>query len=223
MRPLLKIMLMLFLFFTAMLLVLKFTGILTVDNIQAWLAHADTVAPLYVGLLVILLLFADLFVAVPTLTIMILAGHFLGPVAGAAVAITGSALAAFTGYTLAYLKGEPLVALLIKDQKERDSAKETFLEYGVIMILLARALPVLPEVTACLAGLTRMPLLKFTAAWSLSCVPYAVIATYAGSISSLANPMPAIFTAIGLATLFGTAWLIFSRTKLSRDRRSAFN
>ena len=56
-----------------------------------------------------------------------------------------------------------------------------------------------------------MKLRKFLAAYLLGTLPYAMIASYAGSASSLGNPMPAILTAIGLTTLFAAAWTILIR------------
>ncbi|EPJ47894.1 MAG: hypothetical protein OFPI_31490 [Osedax symbiont Rs2] len=79
------------------------------------------------------------------------------------------------------------------------------------MILFSRAMPILPEVTACLSGITKMPFVKFLLAWTASSVPYALIATYAGSISSLENPKPAIIAAITLTLIMWSAWFIFQR------------
>jgi uncharacterized membrane protein YdjX (TVP38/TMEM64 family) len=72
-------------------------------------------------------------------------------------------------------------------------------------------MPILPEVTACLAGMTGMPFTKFLLAWSLSSVPYVLIASYAGSISSIDNPKPAILAALVLSAAFWLAWFIYHR------------
>ena len=79
------------------------------------------------------------------------------------------------------------------------------------MILLSRAVPILSETTACLAGMTRMNPGKFLLAWLINSVPYMLIAVYAGSVSSIENPKPAIFTAIGLSLLLWLAWYIYHR------------
>jgi uncharacterized membrane protein YdjX (TVP38/TMEM64 family) len=213
-------MLMLGLFFTAMMVIFKFTGLLTVDNIKLWLEAAQNISPVYVAAIVVTLLFADLIMAVPSLTITILAGFFLGPVAGAAAAVSGMMLAGLSGYGLSRYKGEVLVRYLIKEEFERQQAKETFLAHGVIIILLSRAAPVIPEVSACMAGLTRMPFLRFLGAWSLSSIPYAAIAAYAGSVSSLANPMPAIFAAIFLSGGSWLGWAIFTKWKQSNAAKN---
>lgn len=56
-----------------------------------------------------------------------------------------------------------------------------------------------------------MPFNKFLAAWLISSVPYILIATYAGSISSIEDPMPAIFTAIGISVFLWTSWFFYHR------------
>lgn len=214
-------MIVLALLFASTFLIARFTGVLTVENIEAWLTAAKSLSPVYVAIIVITLLFADLFIAVPTLTISILSGFFLGQFIGSAAAVTGMMLAGTIGYILSYAYGERLVALLIKDEQQRQEARDTFQKHGIIMILLARAVPILPEVTACMAGATRMRFSTFILAWSVSSVPYAMIAAYAGSISTLENPRPAIFTAIGLTAFFWVSWFIFQRLNKKKSEIKA--
>lgn len=204
-------MLVLGLFFTGMLILFKTTGLITVEKIELWLAAAKNVNSFYVALVVVILLFADLFIAVPTLTITLLAGFFIGPIAGALSAISGMLLAGVCGYVISRIFGDKLIHFLIKDQQEREEAILTFRKHGAIVILLARAAPVLPEVSACMAGMTGMSFLKFLFFWLLSLVPYAIIASYAGSISTLENPTPAIFTAVGFTIFFGLLGLLLEK------------
>jgi len=211
MKSLLKVMLILAAVFATTFIIARSTGVLTVENIKAWLTAAQGWSPVYVATIVIALLFADLFIAVPTLTIMLLAGFFLGHATGFGAVITGLLMAGCGGYIISHFLGDRILNLIIKDEAQRQDAVNTFNEHGVVMILLSRAMPILPEVTACMSGITRMPFFKFLAAWLVSTVPYAAIATYAGSISSVDNPKPAILTAIGLTVFFWTGWFLFNR------------
>ena len=211
MKSLLKIMLTLALFFASTFIILKSTGMITVEKIELWLEMAKTANPLYVGAIIAGLLFADLFVAVPTLTVMILGGFFLGPIYGAIAGVIGLFAAGTCGYGISRKYGDYLINFLIKDSEKRAEAIAMFREHGAIVILLSRATPILPEVSACMAGMTRMPFRKFLALWLISAVPVAVIAAYAGSISTLEDPMPAILTIIGLSAFFWTGWFIFKR------------
>lgn len=212
MRPLLKVIFILGIFFTSMLVALKFTGILTTENIKALLESSNNASLWLVAGIVVVLMFSDLFVAVPTLTVTILAGYFLGPVGGALSVITGLMLAGHTGYFLSWRYGEKFLCYVLKDEKEREELSVQFRRSGVVMILLSRALPMLPEMSACLAGMTRMKYRTFLAAWSASVVPYSFIASYAGSISSFDNPFPAILAMIVLTSGFWLAWYFYQRS-----------
>lgn len=211
MKSLLKVFLIVASCFATTFLIIKFTGILTIEQIEEWLIQAKELSPLYVGSIVTLLLFADLFIAVSTLTVTILSGYFLGHAYGAIAALTGILLAGICGYALSHYYGNAVLDFLVKDKNKRNEAISAFQEHGFVMILLSRAMPILPEASACLSGMTRMPFSKFLIAWLICSVPYILIATYAGSISSIDNPKPAIFTAIGITTFFWFIWFIYHR------------
>lgn len=211
MKALLKVFLIIAACFAMTFVVIKFTGVLTVEQIEGWLQQAQALSPTYVAIIVVMLLFADLFIAIPTLTVIILAGYFLGHAYGSLAALVGVFSAGGIGYILSRYYGDRLLKVLIKNDEQREEAIVAFQQHGFMMILLSRALPILPETSACLSGMTRMPFKKFSLAWALSTVPYILIATYAGSISSLENPKPAIFTAIGISLFFWSAWFIYHR------------
>ena len=217
MKPLLKIILILITFFTSTLLIIKFTGVLNVAQIKGWLIAAQDISPLYVGSIVALLLFVDLFIAMPTLTVTILAGFFLGHLYGSMAALIGLISAGSCGYALSSRYGDKVFNFLIKDREQREEAIASFQKHGVMMILLSRAMPMLPEICACLAGASKMSYLKFICCWLLSTVPYVLIATYAGSISSIDNPKPALYTAIGISALLWIAWFVYHRYYVKKN------
>ena len=197
--------------FAATFLFLNATGIVSVAKIESWLLFAKSADPLWVAPIIALLLFVDLLISVPTLATVTLSGYFLGPVVGAVAGITGLLMAGLGGYAVSHRYGNLLLKVVVKDELKRAEAISTFQEHGAVVILLSRASPILPEVSACMAGMSRMPVSKFLALWLASSVPYAVIAAYAGSISSLDNPQPAIFAAIGLMSFLWLSWLVVRR------------
>lgn len=211
MKTLLKVMLSLAAIFASTFVLGRVLGILTEENVRSWLEVASTLSAATIFAVVVSLLFIDLFVAVPTLTIVILGGYFLGFENGLMAAMVGSALAAFGGYAICRKWGESALAKVVRDEDQRVSMREAFQSHGPGMILLARAAPILPEVTACMAGITRMGLPRFALFWSIGTLPYMGIAAYAGSVSTLDNPMPAIYAALGLYAVMWVGWFVYRR------------
>lgn len=218
MTSLLKLMLILALGFATTFIIIKLTGLISTTDIQNWLEHCQTISPLYTGAVIIMLLLVDLFIAIPTLTVIILSGYLLGHTLGSIVSIIGLLTAGTIGYWLSYRYDIRIMNIILKDENERKNSKSLFKQHGLIMIILSRAVPILPEVTACMAGLTKMSYWKFLSGWLISVVPYAIIASYAGSISTVENPMPAIITAISLTLCFSLGWIIFKKLKLSQTK-----
>jgi uncharacterized membrane protein YdjX (TVP38/TMEM64 family) len=112
---------------------------------------------------------------------------------------------------VSYFYGNNLVNVVIKDKSQQTDMRKQFNQYGTFMIIFSRAMPILPEVSACMSGIVKMPFIKFISAWLISSVPYVIIATYAGSISTLDNPKPAIITAITLTSVMWCAWFVLKR------------
>ncbi len=213
MKPLLKVMLTLGLIFASTFTLGRVLGILTIENVRFWLTEAQNIDPLWVISAVVLLLFIDLFVAVPTLTITILAGFFLGFPLGAAVAFAGMMLAALCGYGLSRKWGDSVVRFLVKEESAREEMIVAFQQSGPAMIMLSRAAPIVPEVTACMAGVTQMPVARYFLFFALSTLPYVAVAAYAGSISSIESPQPAIYAALFLYAVLWLGWFLFRRSR----------
>ncbi|MDP2560073.1 TVP38/TMEM64 family protein [Psychrobium sp. 1_MG-2023] len=216
MKSFIKLLLVIFLFFSATFAVIKFSGVLTAEQIESWFAYVGELNLLYVGILITLFLFADLFIAIPTLTVTLLAGYFLGHSLAVFFVSLGMFGAATCGYFLSHKYGQRVFRLLMKKENDRNEAIDTFKRHGFSMVLLSRAIPILPEATACLAGLTKMPFKTFILAWSISSLPYIIIASYAGSISTVENPQPAIYTAIGLTLTLWLTWYMYRKASKVR-------
>jgi len=211
MKQLITIALILATIFASTFVVIKATGILTIEDVRHWLTMASEINPMYVALAVIILLFSDLFIAVPNLTICILSGYFLGWLGGGLASTTGMMLAGIVGYWICWAIGPKILIKIYKDPKKLAEMQNIFSEHSVSIILMCRALPILPEVVACLAGANKMSFFRFMVYYSISTIPYSFIAAYAGSKSSLANPTPAILAAIGISLALWVSWFIFLR------------
>ncbi|MBO6548344.1 MAG: VTT domain-containing protein [Rhizobiales bacterium] len=216
MKHLIKVMLIIGTIFAVMFLIGRLFGILTIENIKIWLEYLHQIDVIWASALIIALLFSDLFFAVPTLTLTILAGFFLGFPLGSIVSLIGVSLATFTGYLLSWRWGENVLKILVKKQDDREDLKAAFHSKGPVMIILARAAPMIPEVTACMAGVTKMPFAKYALFHLLGTLPYILIATYAGSISTIESPQPAIIAALLLYAVMWIGWYIFRKKQKAK-------
>ena len=213
MKPLLRIILVLAVIFASTFVIIRLTGVLTEDDIKAWLEAATNINPWYVASAIVLILAIDIFIAVPTLTTCILSGYFLGFIWGGLTASVGLLAAGLIGYWMSRLLGERILKIIIRSEEKREEAKTTFAQYGLAMIMLSRSSPIFSEVCACMAGMTRMKFTKFFLAWSVNSIPYALIAAYSGSISSFENPKPAIYTMIGLYMVLWLFWFLYKKLR----------
>lgn len=213
MKSLFKVILIIGLCSASTFILVQMTGLISIDKIELWFNQIKDASPIYLSLFVIALMFIDLFISIPTLATIILAGYFMGYQYGALAAIIGLQIAGNTGYLLGQMFGDKILNLILKNEAERNELHETFNSHGFVMILLSRAVPILPEVTTCIAGMSKMPYLKFLLAWSISIIPYSLFAAYAGSLSSLRNPEPAIIVWAILSSILWTGWYIFNRKR----------
>jgi uncharacterized membrane protein YdjX (TVP38/TMEM64 family) len=211
MKLLIKSVLILMGIFVSSLIIIKLTGILTIEDIKEIFNNLKSQPPHILGLSVVFLLFIDLFIAVPTMTIIILAGYFIGFELGMLYSLIGLIIASFTGYLGSWKYGNKLLDKLSSNELQKKEMMEIFNKHGFLVIILSRAVPMLPEISSCLAGTCKIPLQKYLMAWTLGTIPYVSIMSYTGSISDLENPMPAIYTVIGITLLFSLLWFLFMK------------
>ena len=209
MKALIKFVLLLGAFFTFTLVVFKLLGILSTEDIKTWLEYATTLSPALVGIIIVSLMMIDLFIAIPTLSLTILSGFFLGMELGVFYSCLGMLSAGTIGYVISRFHGDKLLRFVSKDDDQISEMKYLFNTFGPFSLMLCRAAPMLPEVTSCLAGVTKMPFWKYILFYAVGTIPYAFIAAYSGSISTASDPGPAIFTFIGLFGGLSLIWALF--------------
>ncbi|MFK5924043.1 MAG: VTT domain-containing protein [Verrucomicrobiota bacterium] len=129
----------------------------------------------------IALLIGDLFLPVPGTVVMSAMGYVYGPWWGGLYSSLGSVLGGLLAYALCRALGHR-AALWLAGEQDLKKAESFFRQGGGWVVVLSRWLPVLPEVVACMAGLTRMPFRVF------------LIALLCGSL-----PMGFVFAAVGAA------------------------
>jgi uncharacterized membrane protein YdjX (TVP38/TMEM64 family) len=136
------------------------------------------------------LLMSDLLLPVPGTVVMSALGFIYGPWLGGIIAAAGSMAGGLAGYGLGRCFGETKARRWLGDL-DFEKGRLLFGRGGGWMVALSRALPILPEVIACTAGLVRMPFRKF------------VMALACGSL-----PMGFLFAAIGAAGHDAPGWAL---------------
>lgn len=138
----------------------------------------------------IALLVGDLVLPVPSTVVISALGYVYGVLIGGVVATTGLMAAGVSGYGVGRLFGEDFARRWLGN-RDYEKGKRLFAYRGGWMVALSRALPILPEVISCMAGLLRMPFGRFMMA--LAC----------GSV-----PMGFLFAAIGMAGHEAPGWAL---------------
>jgi uncharacterized membrane protein YdjX (TVP38/TMEM64 family) len=142
------------------------------------------------GFVGVALLWADLLLPIPSTVVMSALGWKYGAGIGGLLASLGSVLAGLTGYGLCRMIGETAARKLL-GAKDYETGHRLFERGGGWIVALSRALPILPEALACVAGMVRMPFRSF------------FVALLCGSL-----PMGFLFAAIGAAGREAPAWTL---------------
>jgi uncharacterized membrane protein YdjX (TVP38/TMEM64 family) len=168
-----------------------FTGDAAIQWVQSWGAWGWAA--------VLVLLSADLVLPLPATGVMSAAGYLYGTLIGGTISAIGSFLSGMLAYGLCRSFGQGLAERLAgKEDLVRGEA--LFRRRGAWIVALSRWLPLLPEVIACLAGVTRMPLRTFMVALACGSIPmgyvYAAIGAAGQSNPALAISLSIIVPAI---------------------------
>jgi uncharacterized membrane protein YdjX (TVP38/TMEM64 family) len=183
---------------------------LTEDRVLALIEDLRRMDPLWLAGGIILLMVADLFIGVPTITAVLVAGHVLGAVAGGAAAALGLMLMGVAGYGLGRTGGRRFLGR-VGGADELAEIETTFARNDRLTLFVCQALPMLPEVSCVLAGIARMPFLRFLGSYAVGTIPFAFIIAFAGATSSVADPAPALAAWLGVSVGLLIVWGMVKR------------
>lgn len=211
MKDLVKVAVALAILFASSFLLIQGTGLVTEDSVRAFLAQAHEIHPGWFVAIAIALLLVDLIVAVPTMATILLTGYFLGPWLGGVTSASGLLLMGGAGYAIGRRFGRAVLARIFKDEPRLEAIEAAFARNDLLVLFVCQALPILPELTCTLAGIARMTVPRFLFGYAVGVVPFAFIVAWAGSISTVNDPSPAIYTAIGVSVALLAAWSLLRR------------
>jgi uncharacterized membrane protein YdjX (TVP38/TMEM64 family) len=168
---------------------------------QAWIERAQespaAVAGLTVGLLAI-----DVLLPVPSSVVSTMAGKVLGFWLGTLASWTGMTLGSVAAFAAARAFGRP-VALWLSKAPDLDRADALAAQYGPLILVLARPVPVLAEASIVFFGTTRLAWRRFLLPLVLSNLGIAAVYALLGDrvqlpialAASLALPLAAMLAA----------------------------
>lgn len=127
----------------------------------------------------ILLLMADLLLPVPGTVVMSALGAVYGVLLGGIFAAAGSFFAGMLGYGVGRFFKEKTAKKWL-GERDFQRGNQLFNKGGGWVVAVSRALPILPEVISCMAGLVRMPFWKFCLALACGSVPMGFLFAWIG-------------------------------------------
>ncbi|MFN6269651.1 MAG: TVP38/TMEM64 family protein [Akkermansiaceae bacterium] len=155
-------------------------GLEEIWNVENLVTHFEN-AKGWAWLLGIALLMADLFLPIPGTIVMSALGAVYGFWIGGLLSAIGSMLAGMSGYAVGRFFKESFAKRWL-GEKDFEKGKSLFERGGAWVVAMSRALPILPEVLACMAGLLRMPFGKFVIALACGSVPMGFLFAWIGAI-----------------------------------------
>lgn len=180
-----------------------FTGTAAIEWLRRWGAFGS--------LAVVALLISDLVLPVPATGVMSAAGYLYGTLAGGAMSALGSFLSGLLAYGLCRRWGRPFAERLA-GPADLARGERLFAHQGPWLVALSRCLPLLPEVTSCLAGVTRMPFTRFALALACGSLPMGFIYASIGAAGQ-ENPGFALGLSIAVPAILYTGVQLWLRKR----------
>lgn len=177
----------------------------------------DSAGGLSVAVAVVLLLAADLFVPVPSSFVATASGLLLGLVPGMAATWVGLQSGALAGYGVGRLARRRVAARIVGEAKLQHAAR-SYARWGGLFLIASRAVPVLAEGSVVIAGVARMPLLRFS--WLVGMSNLAIAAIYAG-VGAYVRDVNTFLLAFAASIAIPGSLMLLYRALSARSARSS--
>lgn len=158
-----------------------------------------------IGMLVV-----DIFIPIPTTSVIAALGIVYGPILGGAIGVVGTMSAAILGWAIGRFLGRPIAVKLVGEAM--GGGERTFARYGGWIVALSRWAPVLPEVVSVVAGVSRMPFRPFVLAAACGVIPFCAAFALVGHLGA-GEP---VWTLVVSAILPFALWWLARRAGLTK-------
>ena len=182
---------------------------LSIENIRDFIDSFGIWAPLVYGVIYITASPIPFVATVLSTT----GGVLFGPVRGTLYTVVIASLSALVPFTLARHLGQVWVAAKLKGKKLENLLLQTPQQYGFILVLLTRLIPVLPwEIQNYVLGLTSVSIKDFFLGTLLGTIPGTFSLVYLGdSLINLSTSRLWVALGLNVATLLVPAVVLLSR------------
>ena len=182
---------------------------MSMENTVDWLKSSGNWAwAAGIGLLIV-----DLFLPILGTVVLSALGLVYGWFWGGLISALGSIGAGLLAYGLSRKLGRRAVQFLAGEKGITEGERLFGGETGGWLVAFSRWMPVLPEVVACLAGISKMPFKRFFAALCAGCFPMGFVFAWIGQTGN-EQPMMALILSAGLPPLiWGAFRLAYRRRK----------
>lgn len=190
------------------------------DSFERSMSFEETVAGMrkagdWAWLIGIGLLLVDLFLPILGTVVMSALGLIYGWFLGGLISAAGSIASGLLAYGLSVKLGRGAARWLAGEKGLHEGERLFRGELGGWLVALSRWMPVLPEVVACLAGISRMPLRRFFPALCVGSVPMGFVFAWIGHAGEH-RPVLALILSAGIPPL---VWAAFRGFYLWRARK----
>lgn len=158
------------------------------------------------------LLASDLLLPLPSTVVMSGLGYVYGVALGGLLAASGAFGSAVIAYALCRWMGEPM-ARRLAGERGLAEGQALFDRCGGWIVALSRWLPLIAEIVACLAGMTRMPWKRFLFAAGCGCLPLGFAFAWVGHLG-VRSP----WTALAVSALAPPILWFVARRRLMSGR-----
>ena len=190
-----------------------FESMFTGDALQRWLA---SYGKSWGWLVAVLLLTADLFLPIPGTAVMSGLGYVYGAWLGGFAAAAGTFFSGALAYALCRWSGRSMAVRLMGEKGYAQGVRMFGGGSGGFIVAGSRCLPLLPEVVACMAGLTRMPAPAFFLSLACGSLPVGFVFAWIGAAGRESPGLAIGLSIIVPVVLYGIALLVMKRKAADR-------
>lgn len=179
-------------------------------QVYGWMADAG-----WKGAVIgVALLIGDVMLPVPSSVVMTLHGVAFGPWWGTVYSTAGSMGCAWIGYELGRRLGTGGIDRVGASPDDVSFAEKFFDRFGPYAVILSRPVPLFAEVVTCLAGMQKMPAMKFGTAAFCGTLPLSAVYAVWGARNGDAHTLlPTLVIAVALPVI---GWAILAFMTRSR-------